>query len=146
MTRYLGPECVECEGIRIRTLRSGWSADNQRIREHRCMDCGHRAVSVQVYLPEGMTTFWRLNPTLIARDRGTRYRRIGKGVYRLPNRRTVPDRVAVSFAVSKGGAAPATHCNKGHEFTPENTYTGPKGLYRDCRTCKRNRDRRKVAA
>lgn len=26
-----------------------------------------------------------------------------------------------------------THCSKGHEFTPENTYNGPKG--RTCRAC-----------
>lgn len=29
-----------------------------------------------------------------------------------------------------------THCNRGHEFTPENTYIPPKGG-RSCRTCNR---------
>lgn len=29
-----------------------------------------------------------------------------------------------------------THCKRGHEFTPENTYTYPNGL-RSCRTCAR---------
>lgn len=32
-----------------------------------------------------------------------------------------------------------THCNDGHEFTPENTYINPKGS-RCCRTCLRRRD------
>lgn len=35
-----------------------------------------------------------------------------------------------------------THCRKaGHELTPENTYTNPKGM-RCCRECKRDSDRR----
>lgn len=43
-----------------------------------------------------------------------------------------------------------THCHKGHEFTPENTYVTPAGL-RQCRICKRERERlgrarRKAAA
>lgn len=28
-----------------------------------------------------------------------------------------------------------THCSRGHEFTPENTYVNPKSM-RNCRTCK----------
>lgn len=31
-----------------------------------------------------------------------------------------------------------THCKRGHEYTPENTYVMPRG-YRDCRTCIRRR-------
>ena len=41
----------------------------------------------------------------------------------------------------RGRNSGLTHCHKGHEFTPENTYTDPKGQ-RHCRTCnkaKRNR-------
>jgi hypothetical protein len=34
-----------------------------------------------------------------------------------------------------------THCLKGHEFTPENTYTSPRGI-RTCRTCMRNRQQK----
>jgi hypothetical protein len=33
-----------------------------------------------------------------------------------------------------------THCKRGHEFTPENTVIGSKGL-RDCRACRRLRDK-----
>ena len=139
MTLRRAPECSECGGTRAKTLRTGWSADDQRIRERRCLDCGHRAVTVELYIPDGLTTFWRLNPDLIARDRTTRYRRFGKGVYRLPNRRTAPDRLRVAIEVNKGGAAPATHCNRGHELTPSNIYLAPKGGYRSCRIC---RDRR----
>jgi hypothetical protein len=35
---------------------------------------------------------------------------------------------------------PATHCKRGHEFTPENTITS-KGGRRRCRICKMKRDR-----
>ena len=39
-----------------------------------------------------------------------------------------------------------THCKRGHEFTPENTYTPPKRPHvRDCRTC-RSEQRRRAAA
>jgi len=48
--------------------------------------------------------------------------------------------------VLRGTGLPAanalkTHCAEGHEFTPENTYVYPDGRHRECRTCKRNRDR-----
>jgi hypothetical protein len=40
-----------------------------------------------------------------------------------------------------------THCDKGHELTPENTYewTGRKWAGRRCRTCKRAYDRARSA-
>lgn len=31
-----------------------------------------------------------------------------------------------------------TACHRGHPYTPENTYTNPRG-YRSCRTCRRDR-------
>jgi hypothetical protein len=34
-----------------------------------------------------------------------------------------------------------THCKRGHEFTPENTYVSPGGK-RSCRTCNYDRNRR----
>jgi hypothetical protein len=34
-----------------------------------------------------------------------------------------------------------THCSFGHEWTPANTYTDPKTGYRQCRTCRRLRQR-----
>jgi hypothetical protein len=38
--------------------------------------------------------------------------------------------------------AAKTHCPRGHEYTPENTYTNPNpNGGRICRTCKRARDR-----
>lgn len=42
-------------------------------------------------------------------------------------------------SVNRHTLAGATHCIRGHEFTPENTYVQPKTGYRQCRTCNRNR-------
>lgn len=39
-----------------------------------------------------------------------------------------------------GRNARKTHCIRGHEFTPENTYTPPGGSGRTCRTCMLARD------
>lgn len=36
-----------------------------------------------------------------------------------------------------------THCPNGHEYTPANTMLDRRG-YRDCRTCRREKDRRRV--
>ncbi|WP_413252757.1 HNH endonuclease [Streptomyces griseoaurantiacus] len=38
-----------------------------------------------------------------------------------------------------------THCDKGHEFTRENTYVKPNG-HRICRVCRRERERRRQRA
>lgn len=38
-------------------------------------------------------------------------------------------------------SAAVTHCPKGHEYTPENTYVCKRG-YRSCKTCKREWDRK----
>lgn len=37
---------------------------------------------------------------------------------------------------TKGWRRMATHCQHGHEFTPENTYTRAEG-WRQCRACNR---------
>jgi hypothetical protein len=37
-----------------------------------------------------------------------------------------------------------THCKRGHEFTPENTYYNAGTTHRQCRECRRIRDRRRV--
>ncbi|WP_112595832.1 NUMOD4 motif-containing HNH endonuclease [Mycobacteroides abscessus] len=61
----------------------------------------------------------------------------------------------VSDAMRSGRHAAAresakTHCAKGHEYTPENTYVKPQTGHRDCRTCHRKQvsdyARRKRAA
>lgn len=43
-------------------------------------------------------------------------------------------------------APPKSHCGKGHEFTPENTYTYPDGMRRQCKTCLRAWGRKTDAA
>ena len=43
--------------------------------------------------------------------------------------------------------AQRTHCRRGHEFTPENTYRfGPNNQYRQCRACWKVRSRERAAA
>ena len=39
-----------------------------------------------------------------------------------------------------------THCNRGHEFTPDNTYTYGDGRRRECYACKRAKSRRTSSA
>lgn len=39
----------------------------------------------------------------------------------------------------------ATHCGRGHELTPENTYNAPGSTSRRCRACRRAADRRRRA-
>lgn len=41
---------------------------------------------------------------------------------------------------------PNTHCSKGHEFTPENTYVNPNSGNRLCRECHREHDRNRYAS
>ena len=41
-----------------------------------------------------------------------------------------------------GANSRKTHCARGHEFTPENTYIRPDTSGRVCRACKRENDRR----
>jgi len=43
--------------------------------------------------------------------------------------------------IKRGARAQMTHCNRGHEFTPENTYNHPKGS-RICRQCRAIREER----
>lgn len=51
-----------------------------------------------------------------------------------PKRRTFYEGLSMSQNFGK------THCNHGHEYTPENTYRTPAG-YRQCRVCNTRRDR-----
>jgi formylmethanofuran dehydrogenase subunit E len=40
----------------------------------------------------------------------------------------------------RGMNSDLTHCRKGHEFSPENTYVSPNGR-RVCKACRRGRQR-----
>lgn len=146
MSGFRGPECLDCGGIRSVVKESGYSADDQRIRRRVCSDCGQDAVSVEVYIPEGMTTFWRLNPSRASRKRENDYQRRGKGAYRLLNRRSTPDRLSVQILVAAGGRPRATHCMRGHELTGENVYVNPGDGERTCVTCRRLRARNRSRA
>lgn len=42
--------------------------------------------------------------------------------------------------VRRGERAQRTHCVRGHEFTPDNTYTHPTRGKRRCKTCHRERE------
>lgn len=48
--------------------------------------------------------------------------------------------------VEAHGKAPATHCGKGHEWTPENTRWRKSQSGRDCRACERERSRNRKGA
>jgi hypothetical protein len=142
---FRGPECLACGGIRSEVKESGYTVDDQRIRRRQCLDCGGEGVSVEVYI-DGDTTFWRLNPDRAYRKRENDYRRRGKGIYRLPNRQTVPDRLGVVVTVTTGGKVPTTQCRRGHALTPDNVYITPGSGYRDCVTCRRVRaEARRIA-
>lgn len=143
---FRGPECLACGGIRSEVKESGYTIDDQRIRRRVCLDCGQDATSVEVYIDPALTTFWRLNPSRRARKRENDYARKGKGLYRLPNRRNEPDRILVMVSLSKGGKQLTTHCYRGHELTPDNTYVQPANGYRYCVTCRRMRQEERKAA
>ena len=53
---------------------------------------------------------------------------------------TNADNTADMFAKGRQGTRPQTHCNRGHEFTPENTKIEASGSQR-CRTCQREYQR-----
>lgn len=38
----------------------------------------------------------------------------------------------------RGPSASRTHCPRGHEYTPENTYSRPGTNWRECKQCKRD--------
>lgn len=53
--------------------------------------------------------------------------------------------------ILRGIGAPAqnarkTHCDKGHELTPENTYQRPGQSWRECRICRREKYQRRAAS
>jgi hypothetical protein len=45
-------------------------------------------------------------------------------------------REAAEFSLAHPAFLPRTHCLKGHEFTPENTYVHPASGSRSCRECR----------
>ena len=79
---------------------------------------------------------------------------VGKHVHHLDHDKTNNDPAnLVVMLASEHGAThdepnagwfqPRTHCQHGHEFTPQNTYVNPGNGGRACRTCKAARNRRR---
>lgn len=48
---------------------------------------------------------------------------------------TAADNTADMIAKGRRAQRVVTHCVRGHEFTPDNTYTPPGTSYRQCRAC-----------
>ena len=97
---FKGPECLECGAIRSKVSESGYTLDGQRIRLRRCLDCGQRATSIEVFIHPDETTFFRLNARKVP-ERETSYRRDGKGVYRVPQRWVGPDHIRVRVLIRR---------------------------------------------
>ena len=101
---FKGPECIECGGIRSRVNDTGFTDDAQRIRERTCLDCGNKALSVEVYVED--VTFWQVCASdRRQRKREINYQRRGKGIYRSPVKYRDPDRLDVSVRVLRARRA-----------------------------------------
>jgi hypothetical protein len=80
--------------------------------------------------------FARMVTPETAPDYGSCLRRAAFGVLLV----RAQDRAETADPTTGGeGGGGMTHCKRGHEFTPENTYVQPNGR-RVCRTCKRLRE------
>jgi hypothetical protein len=55
-------------------------------------------------------------------------------LYEGTQQQNIDDAVALGHMNGSGWRSELTHCKRGHEFTPANTYIRPNG--RECRTCK----------
>lgn len=50
-----GVECPECGSIRTRSRATGYSHDNDRVRQRVCADCAYRFITVEMAIPQRVT-------------------------------------------------------------------------------------------
>lgn len=132
-----GPACPFCGSIRSTCKENGWSEpDDNYLRRKRCNGCGETFTTAEVVVPPGRSTFYRLDYR--GRHSRRRYYRERKSITKrqLPNRTQPSDQLHISVRVTTQGASPA-HCQRGHRWSPENTYVNPGTNHRACRECRR---------
>lgn len=136
-----GPGCPFCGSIRSTSMENGWSEpDDYYLRRKRCNECQGGFVTFEAIVPVGETTFYRLD------YRGRHNRRAYYRTRRSRTKRTLPsltkasDQLLVSVHVKERGKSPDI-CFRGHPFSKENTYVYPDSGYRQCRICRKNRQR-----
>ena len=140
-SRGIGPACPACGHVRSTRISNGWSEpDDHYLRYKKCLGCKGTFTTIEVLVPADRTTFYRLDYS------GREYRREywRKHNAKTPLRLTTQgsDQIQVKVRVYK--AKSANECRRGHQFTPENTYIEKRGG-RNCRTCQRDKMRRRRA-
>lgn len=144
-TKTVGPQCPECGSTSSRSVERGWSEpDDHFLRKRKCLGCAMVFATAEVVIPPTLSTFHRLDYR--GREwRRTHYRRrYAKTDIRLPVRHSDYLKVNVRV-IPNPELTQRRYCLRGHEFTPENTYTYPKSGYRSCMTCRRAQPRRRAA-
>ena len=130
-----GPACPFCGHVKSRRVANGWSEpDDHYLRYKKCEGCQEQFVTVEVLVPPGQTTFYRLDYHGRELRRERWRRKYAKTLQRqLPQK---SDQLAVTVKVKPSRDFDRTHCFRGHEFTPENTYAYPGSKHRRCRLCR----------
>jgi hypothetical protein len=128
-----GPPCPYCGHIKSARIHNGWSEpDDHYLRYKKCDGCKAHFATVEVIVPPDQTTFYRLDYHGRELRRERWRRRYAKTNIRRPSMKM--DQLTVKVSVN--GAGDMTHCFRGHEFTPENTYHNPRDKWRRCRLCR----------
>jgi hypothetical protein len=129
-----GPPCPHCGHITSRRVSNGWSEpDDHYLRYKKCDGCKGQFTTVEVAVPVDATTFYRLDYHGRELRRERWRRKYAKTLQRhMPQK---SDQLYVKVRVKRSREFDVTHCFRGHEFTPENTYLRPNG-WRRCKLCR----------
>ena len=132
-----GPGCPSCGSIRSVCLENGWSEpDDNYLRRKRCSACDESFVTAEVVIPQGRSSFYRLD----YRGRHNRRRyyreRKSKTKRQLPQLTKPSDQLHISVKVTTKGSQ-VTTCMRGHPWSAENTYVNPGTQHRACRECRK---------